>query len=176
MSYGEATELFTSLSKLWRMLKTPCPCLRDFLSSCLTIQTGQWCQKWSGYLHIREETLRTFPLLTMYYFITPRELPTKMDNIWDSAWNGDGQDPSQMHGSLCGPRNREHQSPIGEVTIKYVCMVYRELVQSRKCLKAGMSCTTSSNFVENARLKLLACTRIRIKLTDRKWLSWMRLK
>ena len=54
--------------------------------------------------------------------------------FWDSAWNGDGQDPSQMHGSLCGPRDCEHQSPIGEVTIKYVCMVYRELVQSRTTL------------------------------------------
>ena len=24
-------------------------------------------------------------------------------------WNGDDQDPSQMHVSLCGPRHREHQ-------------------------------------------------------------------
>ena len=46
----------------------------------------------------------------MYYFITPRELPTKMDIVMDSAWNGDDQDPSQeMCGSLLGPPNLEHQ-------------------------------------------------------------------
>ena len=58
----------------------------------------------------------------MYYFSTLTELPTKMDIVWNSNWNEDDQDPSQMHGSLCGPRHCEHQSPFGEVTKKYVCM------------------------------------------------------
>ena len=36
----------------------------------------------------------------MYYFSTPRELLTKVDIVGESAWNGDDQDPSQIHGSL----------------------------------------------------------------------------
>ena len=34
-------------------------------------------------------TLETSFLLTMYYFSTPRELPTKMDIVEDSALNGE---------------------------------------------------------------------------------------
>ena len=70
---------------------------------------SQWCQKSSGYLHKREETLRTCPPLTMYYFSTPRELLTKMDIVGESAWNGDDQDPSQIPGSLFGLPYSEHQ-------------------------------------------------------------------
>ena len=44
--------------------------------------------------------LETSPQLNMYYVITPRELPTKMDIVGESAWNGDDQDPSQMRFSL----------------------------------------------------------------------------
>ena len=49
---------------------------------------SQWYQKSSGYLQKRDETLRICPVLTMHYFSTPRELPTKMDIVGDSAWNG----------------------------------------------------------------------------------------
>ena len=71
---------------------------------------SQWCQKSCGDLHKREETLRTCPVLTMYYFSTPRELLKKMDIfVGESAWNGDDQDPSQIRGSLFGLPYSEHQ-------------------------------------------------------------------
>ena len=43
--------------------------------------------------------------LTMYYFSTPRELPTKIDIVEDSALNGEdqGNHKSQMRGSLYAP-------------------------------------------------------------------------
>ena len=34
-------------------------------------------------------TIETSCLLTVYYFSTPRELPTKMDIVEDSALNGE---------------------------------------------------------------------------------------
>ena len=34
-------------------------------------------------------TLETSCVLTMYYFSTPREFPTKMDIVEDSALNGE---------------------------------------------------------------------------------------
>ena len=36
----------------------------------------------------KERTLKTSCLLTMYYFSTLRELPTKMEIVKDSALNG----------------------------------------------------------------------------------------
>ena len=37
-------------------------------------------------------TLKTSCLLITYYFSTPRELPTKMDIVEDSALNGEDQE------------------------------------------------------------------------------------
>ena len=50
-------------------------------------------------------TLETSCLLTMYYFSTPRELPTKMDVVENNTLNGDdrGNHKSQMRGSLYSP-------------------------------------------------------------------------
>ena len=47
-------------------------------------------------------TLDTSCLLTMYYFSTPRELPTKMDTVEGIRRNGEdqGNHKSQMRGSL----------------------------------------------------------------------------
>ena len=43
--------------------------------------------------------------------------------------------------------------------------------------KGNVLCYAVANFVKNAKLKLVAFTRIRIQLiNDLKWLSWMRLK
>ena len=59
--FMESTELFTSLSKLWRIFKKLCPCLRDLSSSYLTTQPkskSHWCQKRFVYLRRREEPLR----------------------------------------------------------------------------------------------------------------------
>ena len=49
--------------------------------------------------------------MTMYYFSTPRELPTKIDIVEDSALNGEdqGNHKSQMRGSLYAPPYCEHQ-------------------------------------------------------------------
>ena len=107
---------------------------------------SQRCQKSSGCLHKREETLRTSPLLTMYYFSTPREFPTKMDIVWDD------QDPSQMHA---------WKSPCS--TSPWASVIYQELVQKsnevlkdienvprRECLVPRVA-----SFVKNARLRVL---------------------
>ena len=49
--------------------------------------------------------LKTSCLLTVCYFSTPRELPTKMDIVEDSALNGEDQENhmSQMRGSFYAP-------------------------------------------------------------------------
>ena len=91
---------------------------------------SQWCQKSRGYLHKREETLRTCPLLTMYYFSTPRELLTKVDIVGESAWNGDDQDLSQIRESLFGLPYSQHQkytrscAKLNEVNVKDVENVF----------------------------------------------------
>ena len=59
----------------------------------------------------KERTLETRCLLTMYYFSTLRELPTKMGIVKDSALNGEdqGNRKSQMRGSLYASPYCEHQ-------------------------------------------------------------------
>ena len=66
LPYGEATELFTSLRKLWGVFKTLCPGAWEICYPSVwphkPESKSQWCQKSSGYLHKREETSRTSPL------------------------------------------------------------------------------------------------------------------
>ena len=61
------------------------------MSLCLTTQAGvkesMMPETFSLFLQ-KGITLETSCLLIMYYFSTPRELPTKMDIVEDSALNG----------------------------------------------------------------------------------------
>ena len=72
------------------------------------------------YLLQKGRTLENISLLLMRrYYSTTREWHTKLNIVGESAWflilsylllvNGDGQNPSHMHGSLGGPLYLKHQ-------------------------------------------------------------------
>ena len=158
MSYGEATKLFTTLSKLWRMFRKLCPCLRDLLLQCLTTQAGVKDSMMPETFCLFAQkgiTLDTSCLLTMYYFSTPRELPTKMDTVEGIRWMG------KIKGII---RVRCVEASLCSILL-WASKVYQTLMQSWTKLKRTLKMLTRCKFVgecEAEWIKLVAFTKIRI--------------
>ena len=156
MSYGEATELFTSLSKLWRMFKKLCPCLEI---CCPNV--------WPHKPELKESMMpETFCLFAQ----KRRTLETSCDHVliqytkrvaykdghcWGQSFDwGRSRDSweSDAWKRLCS-------------ILLWASKVYQELIQSRTKLKRTFKMFTRCKFCGGCkaeRIKLVAFTVIRI--------------